>query len=46
LAYKEHGVSKQVAKYNIIFVHGFGSSRHDAVIATQLSPVLDSFLTS
>ncbi|KAK9906325.1 hypothetical protein M0R45_002617 [Rubus argutus] len=38
LAYKEHGVSKQVAKYNIIFVHGFGSSRHDAVIATKLSP--------
>ncbi|KAK9912012.1 hypothetical protein M0R45_035886 [Rubus argutus] len=40
LAYKEHGVSKQVAKYNIIFVHGFGSSRHDALIATQFSPEL------
>ncbi|KAK9912024.1 hypothetical protein M0R45_035898 [Rubus argutus] len=40
LAYKEHGLSKQVAKHNIIFVHGFGSSRHDALIATQLSPEL------
>ncbi|KAM5550659.1 hypothetical protein ABKV19_027150 [Rosa sericea] len=38
LAYKEHGVSKQVARYKIIFVHGFGSSRHDAVIATKTSP--------
>ncbi|KAM1139970.1 hypothetical protein ACFX19_040800 [Malus domestica] len=38
LAYKEHGVPKQVAKYNIIFVHPFGSSRHDPVIATSVSP--------
>ncbi|KAM1027291.1 hypothetical protein ACFX2A_041073 [Malus domestica] len=38
LAYKEHGVPKQVAKYNIIFVHPFGSSRHGPVIATSVSP--------
>lgn len=40
LAYKEHGVSRLVAKYKIIFFHGFGSTRHDAVIATRISPVL------
>ncbi|CAN6703603.1 unnamed protein product [Malus baccata var. baccata] len=34
LAYKEHGVPKQVAKYKIIFVHPFFSSRHDPIIAT------------
>ncbi|KAF8403275.1 hypothetical protein HHK36_011377 [Tetracentron sinense] len=38
LAYKEHGVPKDTAKYKIIFVHGFGSCRHDAIIATDLSP--------
>lgn len=37
LAYKEHGVPKEDAKYKIIFVHGFGSSRHDASIATPVS---------
>ncbi|KAM2162223.1 hypothetical protein EV1_039690 [Malus domestica] len=38
LAYKEHGVPKQVAKYKIIFVHPFFSSRHDPIIATAVSP--------
>ncbi|XP_065855272.1 uncharacterized protein [Euphorbia lathyris] len=38
LAYKEHGVSKDVAKYKIIFLHGFGSSRHDPVVGNRLSP--------
>ncbi|KAK3029256.1 hypothetical protein RJ639_039101 [Escallonia herrerae] len=33
LAYKEHGVPKGMAKYKIVFVHGFGSSRHDASIS-------------
>lgn len=42
LAYKEHGVSKELAKYKIIFVHGFGSSRHDAAMAENLSPVLET----
>ena len=40
LAYKEHGVPKDKAKYKMVFVHGFQSCRHDAVIATKLSPVL------
>ncbi|KAK7392604.1 hypothetical protein VNO78_21047 [Psophocarpus tetragonolobus] len=38
LAYKEHGVPKDAAKYKIIFVHGFDSCRHDASIANTLSP--------
>ncbi|KAL2326672.1 hypothetical protein Fmac_025730 [Flemingia macrophylla] len=36
LAYKEHGVPREVAKKKIVFLHGFGSCRHDAVIATNL----------
>ena len=39
LAYKEHGVPKDKAKYKIVFVHGFGNCRHHVVIATTLSPV-------
>jgi hypothetical protein len=42
LAYKEHGVSKEVANYKIVFIHGFGSCRHDAVITANLPPVLNS----
>ncbi|KAL3520880.1 hypothetical protein ACH5RR_019029 [Cinchona calisaya] len=34
LAYKEHGVQKELAKYKVVLVHGFGSSRHEASIAT------------
>ncbi|XP_027111329.1 uncharacterized protein [Coffea arabica] len=34
LAYKEHGVSKELARYKVVLVHGFGSSRHEAEIAT------------
>ena len=40
LAYKEHGVPKDKAKYKIVYVHGFDSCRHDAVTATRLSPVM------
>lgn len=36
LAYKEHGVPKETAKYKIVSVHGFGSSRHDASLATAV----------
>ncbi|QCE05405.1 Alpha/Beta hydrolase fold [Vigna unguiculata] len=36
LAYKEHGVPRQLAKNKIVYLHGFGSCRHDAVIATSL----------
>lgn len=38
LAYKEHGVPKDKANYKIVFVHGFDSCRHDAVVAEGLSP--------
>ena len=40
LAYKEYGVPRELAKYKIISVHGFSSSRHDAVFETALSKVL------
>ncbi|KAJ8899583.1 hypothetical protein K2173_018557 [Erythroxylum novogranatense] len=37
LAYKEHGVSKDTAKYKTVYIHGFDSSKHDAAISTHLS---------
>ena len=40
LAYKEHGMPKEMANYKIVFVHGFDSCRHDAAVAKRLSPVL------
>ncbi|XP_059457298.1 uncharacterized protein LOC132187121 [Corylus avellana] len=40
LAYKEHGVPKEVANYKIIFIHGFGSCRHDAMITANRTPEL------
>ena len=40
LAYIEHGVPKVTAKHKIVYVHGFDSCRHDAVVAKTLSPVL------
>ncbi|XP_015876392.3 uncharacterized protein LOC107413050 [Ziziphus jujuba] len=38
LAYKEHGVPREVAKYKIIYVHGFGSCRHNELIVSNMSP--------
>lgn len=38
LAYKEHGVPKDNAKYKILYVHGFYSCRHDSAVANFLSP--------
>uniref|UniRef100_A0A2N9H6U6 AB hydrolase-1 domain-containing protein n=1 Tax=Fagus sylvatica TaxID=28930 RepID=A0A2N9H6U6_FAGSY len=38
LAYIEHGVPKETAKHKIVYVHGFDSCRHDAVVAKTLSP--------
>ncbi|KAM0053519.1 putative alpha/Beta hydrolase [Helianthus debilis subsp. tardiflorus] len=38
LSYKEFGVPKDLAKYKIIFVHGFDCVKHYAVIATSASP--------
>ncbi|KAI4364194.1 hypothetical protein MLD38_020321 [Melastoma candidum] len=40
LAYKEHGAPRDSAKHKIVFVHGFHSCRHDAVIANLLSQEL------
>lgn len=39
LAYKEYGVSKDDAKYRIVFIHGFDCCRHDvSAITAHLSP--------
>nr|TKS17081.1 uncharacterized protein D5086_0000019120 [Populus alba] len=38
LAYKEHGVSRETAKYKIIHVHGFASMRHNTMSVEKLSP--------
>ncbi|MED6225168.1 hypothetical protein PIB30_091096 [Stylosanthes scabra] len=40
LAYKEYGVPKESAKNKIVFLHGFGCTRHDTVIAVHLPPGL------
>ncbi|KAK1411788.1 hypothetical protein QVD17_32535 [Tagetes erecta] len=40
LSYKEYGVPKELAKYKIIYVHGFDAVKHYAVIATSASPAL------
>ncbi|XP_038904919.1 uncharacterized protein LOC120091130 isoform X2 [Benincasa hispida] len=37
LAYKEHGVPKDSAKYKIIYVHSFRSCRHNAIVANTIS---------
>ncbi|XWS59502.1 hypothetical protein CRYUN_Cryun08bG0127500 [Craigia yunnanensis] len=37
LAYKEHGVPRDVAKNKIFYVHGFNSGRLNAHVATTLS---------
>lgn len=46
LAYKEHGVSRTVAKYKIIYIHGFSNSRHDAAVATFPSPVFSYYYST
>lgn len=33
MAYMEQGVSKDVAKYKIILIHGFASSKYDTVVS-------------
>ncbi|CAI0423530.1 unnamed protein product [Linum tenue] len=40
LAYQERGVSKDVAKIKVVFIHGFDVCRLDDVIATYTSPEL------
>ncbi|XP_061363339.1 uncharacterized protein LOC133306946 [Gastrolobium bilobum] len=50
LAYKEHGVPREVAKNKIVFLHGFASCRHDTVIANNipkgLLEELDTYIVS
>lgn len=36
LAYKEHGIPRDRAKYKIILVHGLSSSRHEVSIVTSV----------
>ncbi|KAI3908939.1 hypothetical protein MKX01_039970 [Papaver californicum] len=38
LAYKEHGVPKDEAKYKIVFIHGFGSYRLTNIRLSQSDP--------
>uniref|UniRef100_A0A2C9V8D5 AB hydrolase-1 domain-containing protein n=1 Tax=Manihot esculenta TaxID=3983 RepID=A0A2C9V8D5_MANES len=38
LAYKEHGVTRDLAKFKIIVVHGFRACRHNPSVANHLSP--------
>ena len=40
LAYKEHGVAAQLAKYKIIFVHGLSACRYTRVILKSLPQVM------
>lgn len=40
LAYKEQGVPRELAKHKIVYVHGSHSCRHDAVIATDVTPAV------
>lgn len=41
LAYQEHGVPKEIAKYKVLFFPGFRNGRNDASV---LTPVLPSLL--
>lgn len=38
LAYKEHGVSKNVAKFKLVYVHGYDSVKDDPIVSNTLSP--------
>ncbi|XP_074294253.1 uncharacterized protein LOC141622101 [Silene latifolia] len=38
LAYKEHGVPKDSAKFKFVYIHGFDSCRQHAIVANLLSP--------
>ena len=45
LAYEENGVSRTVAKFKIIYVHGFSSCKHDPEVAIYPSPVFSYYST-
>uniref|UniRef100_A0A2P2JJ79 Catalytic n=1 Tax=Rhizophora mucronata TaxID=61149 RepID=A0A2P2JJ79_RHIMU len=38
LAYIEHGVPREAARFKIIFVHGFLSTKSDSLFATEIPP--------
>ncbi|XP_076959740.1 uncharacterized protein LOC143635913 [Bidens hawaiensis] len=40
IAYEEYGVPKDKAKYKLIYVHGFGNSKHFNPFAAAASPAL------
>lgn len=40
LAYKEHGVPRETAKYKVIFIHGFSGTKDDTGSLTNLPLVL------
>nr|XP_043631785.1 uncharacterized protein LOC122603209 [Erigeron canadensis] len=40
LSYLEFGVPKETAKNKVIFVHGFGGSKHHNIFASRASPAL------
>ncbi|KAL6989256.1 hypothetical protein U1Q18_015008 [Sarracenia purpurea var. burkii] len=47
LAYKEHGVPKETAKYKLIFIHGFGGGKKDGSILTlEIAEELGIYLVS
>lgn len=47
LAYAEHGVPKEMAKYKFIFFHGFGAGRNDGSILTpEITEELGVYLVS
>ncbi|KAI3995118.1 hypothetical protein MKX01_031920 [Papaver californicum] len=47
LAYKEHGVSKDQAKYKIIYIHGFDSCRLDSMpLSQELAKELGIYMVS
>ncbi|KAE8037980.1 hypothetical protein FH972_010528 [Carpinus fangiana] len=37
MAYREHGVSKEVARYKVIYIHGLRTCRHDLVVSVNIS---------
>ncbi|CAN4105852.1 unnamed protein product [Withania somnifera] len=43
LVYKEYGVPKNIAKYNVIYVHSFGGSKFEAKEIEELGVYLVSF---
>ncbi|KAL6989257.1 hypothetical protein U1Q18_015009 [Sarracenia purpurea var. burkii] len=48
LAYKEHGVPKETAKYKLIFIHGFGSGKKDglSILTPEIAEELGVYLVS